>query len=340
MRRIYKYVILTFAFIILSGCSQKNEDTTAASETKKKIISETIISESEFTETDIFTDISSAKEKTESTADDTAINISDEQQRLTQLIIEAANAKDSAAYENGTIQSPLFGDFDGDGIKELIAVYGDISMALFDDSCCGEVWFASGDNAEVLISGSYAASWLSPEIICADGHVFLKNEMIFASSSSSMYHEIVESRPFDCHINGYAEQGLRPMGDSGDFTAVHSTYDMLSDGTGHTWKTYWYFFSADDRTFRLYEGTLISENELLEYEGAEEIIDKARSEGKSISDIYIRDNGIININLTYDLSENDINSDPCYAYSFYTLQIGGNAVTDITPEYNEGYYLP
>lgn len=127
---------------------------------------------------------------------------------------------------------------------------------------------------------------------------------------------------------------------SGGFTAVHSTYDITSDGMGHTWKKYWYYYSPEDKIFYPYTGTLISEDELLKYDGAAEILEKARSEGKNVSDIYRRDNGIININLTYPLNETDMNGEFDYSNSFYTLKAEGGAVTDITPEYNDGYYLP
>lgn len=339
MKKALKFVMLTLSLLFLSGCSDENGASGNISETEyqtalattsdKSVVPKSALSEMTAAETEETVTSLSAEKKSE------------EQQRLEQLITEAAKIEAPALKGNETIQSPIFGDFDGDGIKELIAVYGDQSEALFEDKCGGEVWFATREKAEVLRHGLYnIPTWSAPEIINSDGHIFLKNEMVFASDSVSMYHEIINSQPVRCEIDGYATQGLRPDGESGDFTAVHSTYDITSDGTGHTWKTYWYYYSPKDKTFYPYTGTQISEDELLKYDGAAEILEKARSEGNTVSDIYRRDNGIININLTYPLNENDMNGDPAYLNSFYTLKAESGAVSDITPEYNDGYYLP
>lgn len=338
MKKALKFVMLTLC-LLMSGCSDENGASGNISETEyqtalattsdKSVVPRSASSETTAAETEETVTSLSAEKKSE------------EQQRLEQLITEAAKNENPALNGNETIQSPIFGDFDGDGIKELAAVYGDQSDGFYEDSCGGEVWFASGEKAEVLRHGLYnMPTWKAPEIITSDGHVFLKNEQEFMSESYSMYHEIINSRPVRCEIDGYATQGFRPDGESGDFTAVHSTYDITSDGTGHTWKTYWYYYSPEDKTFYPYTGTPISEDELLKYDGAAEILEKARSKGNTVSHIYRRDNGIININLTYPLNENDMNGDPAYSNSFYTLKAEGGAVTDITPEYNDGYYLP
>lgn len=339
MNNTAKFVMLTLSLLLMSGCSEENGEsinlpeteyqTVSAATSDKSVVSKSTLSETTAAENEGTAKIQSAYEK------------SDEQQRLEQLITEAAKIEEPALKGNETIQSSIFGDFDGDGINELVAVYGDQSEALFEDLRGGDVWFASGEKAEVLRHGLYNMStWSAPEIIISDSHVFLKNEMIFATDSVSMYHEIINSRPVRCEIDGYATQGLRPDSESGDFTAVHSTYDITSDGMGHTWKNYWYYYSPESKTFSPYIGTPISEDELLKYDGAAEILEKARSEGKSIAEIYRRDNGIININLTYSLNETDMNGDPAYLNSFYTLKAEGGAVTDITPENNDGYYLP
>ncbi|MCI7768589.1 MAG: hypothetical protein MSJ26_11505 [Oscillospiraceae bacterium] len=342
MKNASKFVMLTISLLMLSGCSE-NGESRKIPETEYQTNSETILSESSISETTVSeTNAAETASETEETTEAlSADDKSDEQQHLELLITEAAKIENPALKRNETIQSPIFGDFDGDGINELVAVYGDQNEALFEDKCGGEVWFASGEKAEVLRHGLYnMPTWSAPEIITSDGHVFLKNEMVFATDSVSMYHEIINSRPVRCEIDGYATQGLRPDRESGDFTAVHSTYDISSDGMGHTWKKYWYYYSPESKNFCPYIGTPISEDELLKYEGAADLLEKARSEGKSIAKLYRRDNGIININLTYPLNETDMNGDPAYLNSFYTLKAEGGAVTDITPEYNDGYYLP
>lgn len=134
-----KFAILTLSLLVLSGCSEENE--------ALENISETILSESSISETTVQETISESEETTETQTSDEK---SEEQKRLEQLITEAAKKEKSASNGRETIQCPLFGDFDGDGIKELVAIYGDKSEALFEDLCGGDVWFASGEKAEVL----------------------------------------------------------------------------------------------------------------------------------------------------------------------------------------------
>ena len=71
------------------------------------------------------------------------------------------------------------------------------------------------------------------------------------------------------------------------------------------------------------------------------MLEKARSEGYEIADIYIRENGIININLReYYENACNTNDTPMYENKFINLKINGDSVQDITPEYNDGYYKP
>jgi len=63
-----------------------------------------------------------------------------EQARLERLILDSIPDEDKRG--SYTISDTLFGDFDGDGIEELAAIYG-----------AWDIWFASGDKAEKINSG-------------------------------------------------------------------------------------------------------------------------------------------------------------------------------------------
>lgn len=131
----------------VSGCSDENGasgnifeteyQTALATTSDKSVVPKSALSETTAAETEETVTSLPAEKK------------SDEQHRLEQLIIEAAKNENLNLNGNETIQSPLFGDFDGDGINELVAVYGDQSEALFEDLCGGEVWFATGEKAEI-----------------------------------------------------------------------------------------------------------------------------------------------------------------------------------------------
>ena len=239
----------------------------------------------------------------------------------------------TGGYEFHEAVPKFFGDFDGDGVSELIAYIDDPdSLCGFNIWCMNTADYLSLEMLPPPISNYTPFEYSDPEIVFSGDLAFLKIEGLFVSDSVSFYYRISDSRLSPCTIDSFALQGLRPD-KNGDFTACHSTYDMSSDGTGHTWKAYWLYYSPEENTFHIYKGTDISEEKLLEYDGADKILEKARSENMTVSEIILRENGIININLT---TEPD---GEYYHNKFYTLEVRGNSVYDVTPEYNDGYYL-
>ncbi len=260
---------------------------------------------------------------------------SSEEQTLGEKIL-AAYKEENPESEVYALQSPLYGDFDDDGINEMIAVCGDKSEAIFDD-CYGSIWLATADE---VVSLDFEYEYLPPEIIEWQDYTFIKLERVYFSDSMSDYYRLQNSTAEWCMIDGFAFQGLRPDNVTGEFAAAHSTYDVSSDTAGHTRKSYYYSYNGENNTFTQYVGTEITLDELLEIDGAEEII-SAVPEEQEIAEIYRRDNGIINVNLReYAEGYEDINGNPAYINSFLTLMYDGERVTDITPEYNEGFYLP
>ncbi len=350
--------------ILLCGCSSDNVNTASTSEmpnlpepqttseTAAETVPTTVLSESETTasveisETTAETPASSEmSETTSQTTEETSAETTSETVPETDSGFDTENAlkmfleEMTGGYEFHEAQTKLFGDFDKDGKNELIAY-----IEAPDTMTGYNLWFASEGYIEQITPNAenpVPMEEIEPEIVYSGDNAFIKLEYCFITNSFSDYFRIVNSQVTPCTIEGYARQGLRPDGDSGDFTAAHSTYDLCSDGTGHTWKTYWLYFSPEDNTFYPYVGHLMTEEELLKYEGASEVLEKARSEGNEIADIYIRENGIININLR-EYWENAFNPDDTHMYGnkFITLKINGNSVENITPEYNDGFYKP
>ncbi len=313
----------------------ESETTTAAeiSETTAETTSETLPASSEMSETSAETSSETTAETSSETVSETGSGF-DTEEALVMFLEEM-----TGGYEYHEAEPKLFGDFDKDGKNELIAY-----IEAPDTMTGYNLWFASEGYIEQIAPNAekpVPMEEIEPEIVYSGDNAFIKLEYCYASNSVSDYFRISDSQVAPCTIEGYARQGLRPDRDTGDFTAAHSTYDFSSDGTGHTWKSYWLYFSPEDNTFYPYVGHLMTEEELLKYEGASEVLETARSEGKEVADIYIRENGIININLR-EYWEDALNPDdtPMYGNKFINLKINGNSVQDITPEYNDGYYKP
>lgn len=321
----------TIAETVPTTSAEALETKTAAAE-----ISETTAEDTSETTTDttVETNAETSAETTSETVHETGSGFDTENALI--MFLE----EHTGGYEYHEAQPKLFGDFDKDGKNELIAY-----IEAPDNSPTGyNLWFASEGYIEQIAPNAenpIPTEEIKPEIVYSGDNVFIKLEYCYDSYSVSDYFRIVNSQVVPCTVEGYARQGLRPDGDTGDFTAAHSTYDLCSDGTGHTWKSYWLYFSPEDNTFYPYVGHLITEEELLKYEGASEVLEKARSAGYEIADIYIRENGIINIDLR-EYYEDAFNPDdtPMYGNKFINLKINGDSVQNITPEYNDGFYKP
>lgn len=115
----------------------------------------------------------------------------------------------------------------------------------------------------------------------------------------------------------------------GQFTAIVSAYDLCEmEGfptTGHTWKPYWFYWDADAHTLREYGGRAVTEQNLEDLEQADKTvqayISELRQKGYELGDMYLRGNGILNVN--------------------YRLR-SGDAVTNenATFQYTDGVFVP
>lgn len=89
--------------------------------------------------------------------------------------------------------------------------------------------------------------------------------------------------------------------DGEDFAIYPDAYDnVYMDGSwsGHTRKAYYLKWTGNG--FEEYTAKEISVNELEKYDDAENIISRIKETGYEISSVYLRSNGIININVTQD----------------------------------------
>lgn len=97
--------------------------------------------------------------------------------------------------------------------------------------------------------------------------------------------------------------------EGGEFTGTRSAWDAIEDedgGTGHTQKIYWLFWDEDACALREYAGEEITESELLELaqKGSSgessrlvrQVLDAIRAEGGVLGSIFLRGNGVINLN--------------------------------------------
>lgn len=208
-----------------------------------------------------------------------------------------------------------YGDYDGDGIREAFA------LVTADGSLTGDLWFISPLFIEPVQTG---LSYASFEMCGAEAPILFTAEENYGGSGSTVHlWSVVDSAPVKINADVL---GSFEHGDGNEFYAYISAFDMFTDGTGHTWKRYYYYL--DGLTMREYGGMYITEAQLLEFDGAEEILQSIKNSGGKIGDIIYRANGIININVRSDDRNDNV-----------TLRYDESSVVDTGESYGGIYSL-
>lgn len=328
------FIAVLLLSALLCGCSAKNSgqnvsETSALTENtslQTAISDETPSETSVWTETASETDISAeAPEAAAETASETEPK-SAEQLALEEKILEAAGLDAELIYPS------FIGDFDGDGSDELFAVcrtddtFGDIF---------GSLWYASADKA-MQIYPAYE-EWGGFRTAEIGGDTLILVERRFATDSVTYCYRIESGSPVG--LDTFNVCSLTQTGGA-DLIGLKQTYDFCTDGTGSTLKPYWFYYR--DGGFHEYSARSIAYENFIDgfngsfaqYAYLQPYFDEIKAENGVITDIIVRDNGIVNIN--YKIIGD---GEEFFAYRYFrTLSVKDGEVTDITPEINEGNY--
>ena len=177
-------------------------------------------------------------------------------------------------------------DFDNNGVYEGIAFCGECSSE--DGSYFGTLYFVTQNGVEVIREED--GYWNSGVVYDFGDKKIIGITRYFTTCGLSYYYEIDGMTFKELEGSGYGE-GFQD--EDGKMYMTDSQYDAGVDGMGHTWNLY-YFYWEDD--LKEYGGIEISEEQFLEYDGAETILEKILKDGYEITSIYKRQNNIININ--------------------------------------------
>lgn len=319
---------------LLCGCSAENSEQNASetSPLTENTSLQTAISDETTDETSVLaeaatgTDISAKNPEAAAETTSEAEPRSAEQLALEEKILEAAGLDAELIYPS------FIGDFDGDGADELFAVcrtddtFGDIF---------GSLWYASSDKAMQIYPA--LEEWGEFRTAEVGGDTLILTERLYATGNVTYCFRVENGSPIG--IDTF-NAGSLTQTNGAEFTGIKSTYDFCTDGTGHTWKPYWFYYENGE--FREHLGhSILYENFKDNFGGVSEefaylqpYFDEIEAENGVITNVIVRDNGIININ--YKIVE-DGKEFLAYRY-FRTLSVKDGEVTDITPEINEGNY--
>lgn len=231
-----------------------------------------------------------------------------------------AELRDRLIQATGTPTIDQFdcADYDGDGTREAFALVSQPGGTQTEGSLEGEIWFVgSGGCVRLHDRDSYLAVGkvgVSPCLYSAE-------TWYGGSGSTSIAWGVSGGEAF---LVGSGFEGLGGGDVPNEFYMYPSAFDLSADGTGHTWKRYYFFL--DGRTLKEYGGLSISRAELEKVPGATEILAGVEAEGWEIGEIYYRGNNIINVNLHDSWSNNNL-----------TLRYEGGSVTDTGERYGGSY---
>ncbi len=189
-------------------------------------------------------------------------------------------------------------DYDLDQVQEVYALTSKNAFGEGEVHMDGiSLWFIKNDKViKLLDSGDYS---LSPELwrfsdkilFCIDEYVDdVPYSKVFFVSGSGAYS-----------YGDFGAKLVRAGDDSNDFYAWVDAQDSVyriasSEFSESALKPYYLYF--DGNFFCEYAGLIIREEELRAVDGADEILTAISGGGYTIGDIYYRDNGIININIS------------------------------------------
>jgi len=200
-------------------------------------------------------------------------------------------------------------------------------MTVFNDDkgryIIGEIWFAGS-------KGAKRAEWYSGDIYFMS---FGSDKyLIFQHNGATGFPcSVYGARDGELYVPEISGLGMALCyNENGELIYRHSTYDAPH----HSWKCYWLYYDEEERKFKEYGGVPITLEQFMTFKNAQSAIDLI-GDGE-IGTIYIRGNGIVNINYTiadysgaWDL--------PCY-YDNITARYKDGEIYSI--EADNGTYLP
>lgn len=204
-------------------------------------------------------------------------------------------------------------DFDGDGYREMFAVYDE------------KMWFANKDKCQrIKNEPGYENAYISApgKIVSGDTALaYAYTDKVVTDLMTDVW-VVIDGEPVFCDISdlGCIEPTVNQYM-AGDFTLTTSAYDMMysvSDGfmLGHTWKPYFYNYGAGK--YKMYESHNITYDSIKSLCGFD-LIKKIKEAGNSIMDVCELDNEIIVVNYSHEE-----NGDTYYNYILWDERGGIN----------------
>ncbi len=194
-------------------------------------------------------------------------------------------------------------DYNGDGVPEGFALVGVAGANYWGEeepnedgtyeTYYGEIWYVSENGAVKLRDENY---YLCPEVLTIAGEQFQKFEALYASDTQSYLYQVTNDGAQN--ILPGVVQAVSVL-DDGTIEAWQSAYDICGDGTGHTWKPYYFYY---ENGLKEYGGIAIEEELFRQYANADNILDPIYAAGGRVTEIlyFLNDKFYVNYQLPSD----------------------------------------
>lgn len=289
-----KIIALLFVLLLLSTAMAESVET--AGDVVPEPVEEAI-PEVEYTLEEDFVEVEDASESMLAT--------SDSESSLRSIL--------SGKMGGGTIMHFFYDDYDKDGKHEAFAFVRK-SYDRVSESYTGDVWFVSaGYTSRLIQEGDF---W---------------NEFQALGTPPNKFFIAGEYRTTTSKIDMWVVQKSRPVGVSASINGIHAgdsdtplfctvdAYDAGTDGTGHTWKSY--FFYLENAKLREFGGITITKAQFEKFKNASSVISKYTNKGYRLTSIIYRANHIINVNFTKGSGSSGWNSYVTVKYDNTSVKI-------------------
>lgn len=200
-----------------------------------------------------------------------------------------------------------FDDFDNDSNYEMFVLVGSES-SVYDWCIYGDLYYIDSKSVTQLITnrdfesrsdgyhGDYNLdNYIVVNTVCS--RKFIMVNTVPGNYTKTYVYTVVDGSCLKTNLSEIG--GFKYKSDEFAIGAVYTTFDASFDGTGRTWKDYYFYWDETTHSFKEYGGITVTRNQLSKVDGANEILTKIDSYNYTIKNIYFRANGIVNINFTY-----------------------------------------
>ena len=303
-KKAVKLLGIVLAGVLMSGCTINLPQTVPAETASTK------------EEVSAVADSSEVKEETSSVTEETQISSQGETAQNVQTDLKAKLVEQQNVDEKAIVYFNQ-DDYDGDGKEEAFALIGEEEDEYGEQTLVnGDVWFVSESECKRLTETMAMGFNESSNVMTMGTTNYVLFNEVFVTSLLTHAWSVENGKAVEAP---FSKVGSILTGYDGEnrFRIVDSSYDCTLDDTGmmtgHTWKSYYFFYNPETDEINEYGGTDV-DSDAAEGLCGIDIIEKYLPKGDQADSLYIRGNGLLILN--YEHKNGEFTEFYHYIYDF------------------------